>query len=71
MNPAAPQLRQDDTTGLQPMAPSAAVGVALGPNGSVLTAQALLAGRPWVGIEHNGQHYRLQTTRSGKLILTK
>ena len=38
---------------------------------SVVSAQSLLAGRPWVGIEHNGQHYRLQTTRAGKLILTK
>ena len=37
----------------------------------MLTARDLLAGRPWVGIEHNGQHYRLQTTRAGKLILTK
>ena len=38
---------------------------------SVVSAQSLLAGRPWVGIEHNGQYYRLQTTRAGKLILTK
>ncbi len=37
----------------------------------VVSAQSLLAGRSWVGIEHNGQHYRLQTTRAGKLILTK
>ena len=36
-----------------------------------LIAHTLLAGRTWVGIEHNGQHYRLQTTRAGKLILTK
>ncbi len=33
--------------------------------------RVLKDGRPWVGIEHNGQHYRLQTTRAGKLILTK
>jgi hemin uptake protein HemP len=38
---------------------------------TVLQATTLLAGRTWVGIEHNGQHYRLQTTRAGKLILTK
>jgi hemin uptake protein HemP len=35
------------------------------------SSHTLLAGRPWVAIEHNGQHYRLQTTRAGKLILTK
>jgi hemin uptake protein HemP len=37
----------------------------------VLAAQTLLAGRTWVAIEYNGQLYRLQTTRAGKLILTK
>ncbi|OYU45238.1 MAG: hypothetical protein CFE44_08570 [Burkholderiales bacterium PBB4] len=42
-----------------------------GDSGKPLQAQALLAGRSWVEIEHNGQRYRLQTTRAGKLILTK
>ena len=51
-------------------APDKALAMGTSTN-EVLTAQALLAGRPWVGIEHNGQHYRLQTTRAGKLILTK
>jgi hemin uptake protein HemP len=31
----------------------------------------VLRGQPTVEIEHNGQVYRLQTTRQGKLILTK
>jgi hemin uptake protein HemP len=31
----------------------------------------LLQGRKAVDIEHNGSVYRLQTTRMGKLILTK
>ena len=39
--------------------------------GGPLPAHTLLAGRNWVEIEHNGQRYRLQTTRAGKLILTK
>lgn len=37
----------------------------------VLSSQAVLQGRSQVAIEHNGAVYRLQTTRQGKLILTK
>ena len=37
----------------------------------VLDSQAVLQGRSSVVIEHNGAVYRLQTTRQGKLILTK
>jgi hemin uptake protein HemP len=36
-----------------------------------LNSQDLLRGRKTITIEHNGEHYRLQSTRSGKLILTK
>ena len=36
-----------------------------------LSSTALLRGRRHVEIEHNGEVYRLQTTRLGKLILTK
>jgi len=36
-----------------------------------LTSQALLQGQTSVVIAHNGALYRLQTTRQGKLILTK
>jgi hemin uptake protein HemP len=37
----------------------------------IVSSQAVLQGRPSVAIEHNGAVYRLQTTRQGKLILTK
>ena len=36
-----------------------------------LDSTALLQGRKMVEITHNGEVYRLQTTRFGKLILTK
>jgi len=41
------------------------------PGPSILTSQALLQGQTSVVIAHNGALYRLQTTRQGKLILTK
>jgi hemin uptake protein HemP len=37
----------------------------------VIQSKDLLDGRSAVAIEHNGQRYCLQTTRAGKLILTK
>jgi hemin uptake protein HemP len=36
-----------------------------------LDSEALLRGRRMVEIAHNGEVYRLQATRHGKLILTK
>lgn len=36
-----------------------------------IPSETVLRGQPTVEIEHNGQVYRLQTTRQGKLILTK
>ncbi len=36
-----------------------------------LASDALLNGRKTVEISHNGEIYRLQATRLGKLILTK
>ncbi|MDB5957336.1 hemin uptake protein HemP [Ramlibacter sp.] len=36
-----------------------------------LASEALLRGRRQVEIAHNGEVYRLQATRLGKLILTK
>lgn len=84
MNATALRHRPDNTASALPRAAPVAVGADQAnsaiakeqpqtTNGAdhSLTAQSLLAGRPWVGIEHNGQHYRLQTTRAGKLILTK
>lgn len=38
---------------------------------AVLHSADLLGARQAVEIEHNGQRYRLQATRQGKLILTK
>lgn len=37
----------------------------------LLDSQTLLRGQNAVAITHNGALYRLQTTRQGKLILTK
>lgn len=37
----------------------------------VLPSTELLRGQKAVAIDHNGSLYRLQTTRQGKLILTK
>ena len=37
----------------------------------VVKASTLLGDRQSVDIEYNGQRYRLQTTKAGKLILTK
>ncbi|MDP2404656.1 MAG: hemin uptake protein HemP [Hydrogenophaga sp.] len=37
----------------------------------LLTSHEVLRGQKTVAITHNGALYRLQTTRQGKLILTK
>lgn len=42
------------------------------PSGGVaLDSSSLLRGRKAITIVHNGSNYRLQTTKLGKLILTK
>ena len=41
------------------------------PRPAPLPSEALLRGRRLVEISHNGEVYRLQATRLGKLILTK
>ena len=43
------------------------------PSGASTPVQStdLFKGHKWVVIEHNGTSYRLQTTKLGKLILTK
>ena len=41
------------------------------PSGPSLDSQVLLQGGRAVSIRHNGEVYRLQATRQGKLILTK
>ena len=37
----------------------------------VVTTEQLLGGAREIAIRHEGQEYRLQITRNGKLILTK
>ena len=56
-----------------PQAPAAAPPSPIAAEGlpPVVSSQAVLQGRSSVAIEHNGAVYRLQTTRQGKLILTK
>lgn len=46
---------------------------AVAPQGAapVVPSAQLLGPHQAIEIEHNGQRYRLQSTRSGKLILTK
>ena len=39
--------------------------------GTIISSVSLLQGGKSVTIEHNGERYRLQATRQGKLILTK
>lgn len=41
------------------------------PRPPLVDSQELLQGGRQVEIQHNGELYRLQATRSGKLILTK
>jgi hemin uptake protein HemP len=53
------------TTGTAPTAGTTA------PTPPVFDSREVLRGHQAVGITHNGALYRLQTTRQGKLILTK
>ena len=46
-------------------------GVPAHPHRAPLPSEQLLQGRRIVEIAHNGEVYRLQATRLGKLILTK
>jgi hemin uptake protein HemP len=49
----------------------AAPGAAPVAGGTIISSVSLLQGGKSVTIEHNGERYRLQATRQGKLILTK
>lgn len=62
------QTRLNPPLAPSPAHPAAAPVAAVPP---VLDSQDLLRGRNAVAITHNGALYRLQTTRQGKLILTK
>jgi len=48
-----------------------ATGTAPAAGGAIINSLSLLQGGKSVTIEHNGERYRLQATRQGKLILTK
>jgi hemin uptake protein HemP len=52
-------------------APTHAQETGLAKNRSVVQSSDLLGQQQAIVIEHKGQRYRLQATRSGKLILTK
>ncbi len=54
----APAPAAPDDSGTRPLEPA-------------LDSRALLQGGKAVTIRHNGEAYRLQATRQGKLILTK
>jgi hemin uptake protein HemP len=54
-----------------PAQPPPATSAAAAGAPQLLDSQALLRGQNAVAITHNGALYRLQTTRQGKLILTK
>jgi len=60
-----------------PTAPRAAAFAPAGPAsaqpqaGAAIESATLLQGGKSVTISHNGESYRLQLTRQGKLILTK
>ena len=58
-------------TGLPPMRPQTGHKGQTPQTPRTLTSTELLTGAPLVLIEHQGETYRLQTTRQGKLILTK
>jgi len=76
VNPADPKERQ--MINLPPKDPVPEPGQPLAaevPSGASqpvqLTSHEVLRGQKTVAITHNGALYRLQTTRQGKLILTK
>lgn len=52
-------------------APTHAQETGLAKNPGVVQSSDLLGQQQAIVIEHKGQRYRLQATRSGKLILTK
>lgn len=57
----------------KPMAPTPRPRMGVGPvmDPRTINSSDLLLGQSTVLIEHMGEIYRLQTTRQGKLIMTK
>jgi len=74
MQPVDPERKHsvshlDDTN--KPLGATAEQPQPSGSTAAALPSQDLLRGQKTVVIEHNGTVYRLQSTRAGKLILTK
>lgn len=61
----------DDTQPLRTDAAMPTTASAANPPPGSLASEEVLRGQQAVVITHNGARYRLQTTRQGKLILTK
>ncbi|MEJ8835951.1 hemin uptake protein HemP [Ramlibacter sp. AN1133] len=61
----------DGSSAPSPAAPPAAPPVRAPERPAQLSSVELLRGQRLVEIAHNGEIYRLQATRQGKLILTK
>lgn len=55
----------------QPASGTNAAGDHSAASDDVLPSEVLLRGQKTIAIRHNGEIYRLQATRLGKLILTK
>jgi hemin uptake protein HemP len=68
-SPPPPKRRRSPTNGPSPQPSEARTRD--DPRQPPLPSEALLRGRRLVEIAHNGEVYRLQATRLGKLILTK
>lgn len=66
-SPPVPQPAAARTAAFAPMGHEPAPPQA----GATIESTALLQGGKSVTISHNGESYRLQLTRQGKLILTK
>lgn len=60
-----------NTASVSTPAPAPSTSVPEAQHVPVLPSADLLRGQKVVAIDHNGSLYRLQTTRQGKLILTK
>lgn len=69
-----PRPRTDGVEPTQPAAPGAAADSSSAPSGPQterIDSESLLQGRRQIELLHQGEVYRLQVTRLGKLILTK
>jgi hemin uptake protein HemP len=68
-SPPDPTTLPDNPSGANDQSPSGVAALPEAPHR--IQSHEVMRGRRAVAIEHNGNVYRLQTTRQGKLILTK